>query len=155
MMAHLDLDLQIATDAIEHLPSEENFALWVKKALPDSDEEFEVTIRIVDEEESHALNHEYRGKDKSTNVLSFPFEAPPGLDLPLLGDLVICAQVVEKEAKEQKKELLHHWAHMTIHGILHLRGYDHINDDEADEMEAIETELLASLAISDPYLIKE
>lgn len=154
-MAYLELDLQIATEDTAHLPSEADFRLWVEKALPDSDEEFEVTIRIVDEEESHALNHEYRGKDKPTNVLSFPFEAPPGLELPLLGDLVICTQIVAKEAEEQNKELLHHWAHMTIHGILHLRGYDHINDDEADEMESIETKLLASLSISDPYLIKE
>jgi probable rRNA maturation factor len=154
-MAHLELDLQIATEATQRLPSEADFRLWVEKALPTLGEEFEVTIRIVDEEESHALNHEYRGQDKQTNVLSFPFEAPPGLELPLLGDLVICTQIVEKEAKEQDKELLHHWAHMTIHGILHLRGYDHINDDEADEMELIETQLLASLSISDPYLIKE
>ncbi|MFT6406567.1 rRNA maturation RNase YbeY [Marinomonas primoryensis] len=154
-MAHLELDLQIATEATQRLPSEADFRLWVEKALPTLGEEFEVTIRIVDEEESHALNHEYRGQDKPTNVLSFPFEAPPGLELPLLGDLVICTQIVEKEAKEQDKELLHHWAHMTIHGILHLRGYDHINDDEADEMELIETQLLASLSISDPYLIKE
>ncbi|MCW4628008.1 rRNA maturation RNase YbeY [Marinomonas rhodophyticola] len=154
-MAHLELDLQIATEDTARLPSEADFRLWVEKALPDSDEEFEVTIRIVDEEESHALNHEYRGKDKPTNVLSFPFEAPPESELPLLGDLVICTQIVAKEAEEQNKELLHHWAHMTIHGILHLRGYDHINDDEADEMESIETKLLASLSISDPYLIKE
>jgi probable rRNA maturation factor len=154
-MPHLELDLQIATEAVDKLPSEADFRLWVEKALPTIGEEFEVTIRIVDEEESHALNHEYRGKDKPTNVLSFPFEAPPGLELPLLGDLVICTQIVEQEAVEQKKPLLHHWAHMTIHGILHLRGYDHINDDEADEMESIETQLLASLSISDPYLIKE
>ncbi|WP_421850869.1 rRNA maturation RNase YbeY [Marinomonas sp.] len=154
-MAHLELDLQIATEETANLPSEADFRLWVEKAFPDADEEFEVTIRIVDEEESHALNYEYRGKDKPTNVLSFPFEAPPGLELPLLGDLVICTQIVAKEAAEQNKELFHHWAHMTIHGILHLRGYDHINDDDADEMETIETELLASLSISDPYLIKE
>lgn len=154
-MATLELDLQIATEETANLPSEADFRIWVEKALENSDEEFEVTIRIVDEEESHALNNEYRGKDKPTNVLSFPFESPPGLELPLLGDLVICAQVVTKEAQEQNKELLHHWAHMTIHGILHLCGYDHINDDEADEMESIETELLASLSISDPYLIKE
>ncbi|TYL48246.1 rRNA maturation RNase YbeY [Marinomonas sp. IMCC 4694] len=154
-MAQLELDLQIATQDTAHLPSEANFRVWVEKALSHSDEEFEVTIRVVDEEESHALNREYRGKDKPTNVLSFPFEAPPGLELPLLGDLVICNQIVAKEAQEQNKEPLHHWAHMTIHGILHLCGYDHINDDEADEMESIETELLASLSISDPYLIKE
>ncbi|RNF52013.1 rRNA maturation RNase YbeY [Marinomonas hwangdonensis] len=154
-MAHLELDLQIATQNTEQLPSEADFRPWVEKALSDCDEEFEVTIRIVDEEESHALNHEYRGKDKPTNVLSFPFEAPPGLELPLLGDLVICAQIVAKEAEEQEKPLFHHWAHMTIHGILHLRGYDHINDDEADEMESLETSLLASMSIPDPYLIKE
>lgn len=154
-MANLELDLQIATEDTKHLPSEADFRLWVETALANSDEELEVTIRIVDEEESHALNHEYRGKDKPTNVLSFPFEAPPGLELPLLGDLVICAQIVQNEAEEQNKVPLHHWAHMTIHGILHLCGYDHINDDEADEMEAIETQLLSSLSISDPYLIKE
>ncbi|MCB5161367.1 rRNA maturation RNase YbeY [Marinomonas algarum] len=154
-MAHLELDLQIATEDTSSLPSEEDFRRWAETALQHSEEEFEVTIRIVDEEESHALNHEYRGKDKSTNVLSFPFEAPPGLELPLLGDLVICHQVVSREAKEQNKPLSHHWAHMTIHGILHLCGYDHITDDEADEMEALETELLASLSILDPYLIEE
>jgi len=154
-MAELELDLQIATEDTKLLPSEENFILWAEKALPTVGDEFEITIRIVDEEESRALNHEYRGKDKPTNVLSFPFEAPPGLELPLLGDLVICKKIVEQEAKEQEKPLLHHWAHMTIHGILHLRGYDHINDDEADEMESLETNLLASLSISDPYLIKE
>lgn len=154
-MAKLELDLQIATEDTEHLPSEADFRLWAEAALANSDEELEVTIRIVDEEESHALNHEYRGKDKPTNVLSFPFEAPPGLELPLLGDLVICAQIVQNEAEEQNKVPHHHWAHMTIHGILHLCGYDHINDDEADEMEAIETQLLSSLSISDPYLIKE
>ncbi|MBR7888955.1 rRNA maturation RNase YbeY [Marinomonas sp. A79] len=154
-MPQVELDLQIATNDTAHLPSEADFLLWVEKALANSDDEFEVTIRIVDVEESQALNHEYRGKDKPTNVLSFPFEAPPGLELALLGDLVICNQVVAMEAEEQKKEPLHHWAHMTIHGILHLCGYDHITDDEADEMESLETKLLASLSISDPYLIKE
>ncbi|WP_394178789.1 rRNA maturation RNase YbeY [Marinomonas posidonica] len=154
-MPDLELDLQIATDKTDQLPSEADFRLWVEKALPTSGDEYEVTIRIVDEAESQALNHEYRGKDKPTNVLSFPFESPPGIELPLLGDLVICQQVVAKEAIEQDKAQFDHWAHMTIHGILHLRGYDHINDDDAEEMENLETELLASLSISDPYLIKE
>lgn len=154
-MAHLELDLQIATESTADLPTEDDFSSWVKVALPTSGDEYEVTIRIVDEEESQALNNEYRGKDKPTNVLSFPFEAPMDLEIPLLGDLVICTQVVAREAIEQDKPLLHHWAHMTIHGILHLRGYDHINDDEAEEMEALETQLLASLTIPDPYLIKE
>ncbi|SBS31365.1 Endoribonuclease YbeY [Marinomonas spartinae] len=154
-MAHLELDLQIACEATDNVPSSDEFKQWVTTALPLSGDEYEVTIRLVDEEESQALNNEYRGKDKPTNVLSFPFDAPMELDIPLLGDLVICAQVVEREAIEQEKPLLHHWAHMTIHGILHLRGYDHINDDEAEEMEALETQLLASLNIPDPYLIKE
>ncbi|REG84248.1 rRNA maturation RNase YbeY [Marinomonas pollencensis] len=154
-MAHLELDLQIASQDTDNLPSEEDFSRWVTAALPTIGDEFEVTIRLVDEAESQSLNNEYRGKDKPTNVLSFPFEAPMDLEVPLLGDLVICTQVVNQEAKEQQKPLLHHWAHLTIHGILHLRGYDHINDDEAEEMEALEVQLLASLAIPDPYLIKE
>ena len=154
-MADLELDLQIATLATDNLPSFEDFSRWIKVALPTIGDEFEVTVRLVDEEESLALNSEYRGKDKSTNVLSFPFEAPMDLDVPLLGDLIICTQVVNREAEEQQKTALDHWAHLTIHGILHLRGYDHIDDDEAEEMEALEIQLLASLGISDPYLIKE
>ena len=154
-MASLELDLQIATQDSQGMPTEADFALWVSKALPERDDEFEVTIRLVDEAESQQLNHDYRGKDKPTNVLSFPFEAPPGIELPLLGDLIICRQVVEREAQEQDKTLFHHWAHLTVHGILHLRGYDHINEDEAEEMEALEVELLAQLSINNPYLIKE
>ncbi|EEP99146.1 metalloprotease [Yersinia ruckeri ATCC 29473] len=115
-------------------------------------EESEVTIRVVDEAESHELNLTYRGKDKSTNVLSFPFEAPPEIELPLLGDLIICRQVVEQEAVEQNKALLAHWAHMVVHGSLHLLGYDHIVDDEAEEMESIETEIMQGLGYPDPYI---
>ena len=111
----------------------------------------EITIRIVDEMESQHLNHEYRGKDKPTNVLSFPFDAPPGVELELLGDLVICRQVVEREAKEQEKDLFAHWAHMVVHGSLHLLGYDHIQDDEAEEMEAIEISVLNALGFENPY----
>ncbi|MGL4679992.1 MAG: rRNA maturation RNase YbeY, partial [Plesiomonas shigelloides] len=109
------------------------------------------TIRIVDEEESHHLNLTYRGKDKPTNVLSFPFEAPPGIELPLLGDLIICRQVVEAEAVEQQKELSAHWAHMVVHGSLHLLGYDHIEDEEAEEMESLETEIMQEMGYPDPY----
>ncbi|EEQ20787.1 metalloprotease [Yersinia intermedia ATCC 29909] len=112
----------------------------------------EVTVRLVDEAESHELNLTYRGKDKPTNVLSFPFEAPPEIELPLLGDLIICRQVVEQEAIEQEKALLAHWAHMVVHGSLHLLGYDHIVDDEAEEMESIETEIMQSLGYPDPYI---
>ncbi|MEY0159662.1 rRNA maturation RNase YbeY, partial [Providencia manganoxydans] len=118
---------------------------WLEAVLPQFQPISEVTIRIVDEAESHELNLTYRGKDRPTNVLSFPFEAPPEVELPLLGDLIICRQVVEKEADEQNKTVEEHWAHMVIHGCLHLLGYDHIEDDEAEEMEGLETEILQKL----------
>ena len=145
------IDLQIACDASE-LPSLELFQHWTDIALTTITEQvFELTIRVVSIEESQQLNSLYRQKDKPTNVLSFPFEVPEGIELNLLGDLVVCAAVVEQEAKEQNKVLFHHWAHMIVHGCLHLLGYDHINDAEADEMEALEVEILAKLAISNPY----
>ncbi|MGF1836625.1 rRNA maturation RNase YbeY [Photobacterium sanguinicancri] len=145
------LDLQHATENQDGLPSEADFQQWLNAAVTLFKADAEVTIRLVDEEESHALNHEYRGKDKSTNVLSFPFEAPPGVELDLLGDLIICRQVVEKEAKEQNKTLNAHWAHMVVHGSLHLLGYDHIDDEEAEEMEALETEIMQKMGFADPY----
>ena len=151
----LDLDLQLACSDTNTLPSEQDFNVWIQPALPQSGDFFEMTVRIVDEEESQSLNHQYRDKDKSTNVLSFPFEAPEGIELPLLGDLIVCRQVVEKEAKEQNKSLFHHWAHMVIHGTLHLRGFDHINEDDAQEMESLEISLLEQLDIPNPYLINE
>ncbi|MFO6296303.1 rRNA maturation RNase YbeY [Rahnella selenatireducens] len=146
------LDLQIACEENAGLPSENDFQTWLEAVLPQFQEESEVTIRLVDSPESHELNMTYRGMDKPTNVLSFPFEAPPGMEMPLLGDLIICRQVVEKEAKEQEKELWAHWAHMVIHGSLHLLGYDHIVDEEAEEMEAIETEIMLALGYPDPYI---
>ncbi|OAN18715.1 rRNA maturation RNase YbeY [Photobacterium jeanii] len=145
------LDLQHATDSQDGLPAETDFQQWLDAAVTPFQADAEVTIRLVDEQESHALNHEYRGKDKSTNVLSFPFEAPPGMEIDLLGDLIICRQVVEKEAKEQNKPLNAHWAHMVVHGSLHLLGYDHIDDEEAEEMEALETELMQKMGFEDPY----
>lgn len=146
------LDLQIACEDTAGLPSENDFQTWLEAVLPQFQEESEVTIRLVDIPESHELNMTYRGMDKPTNVLSFPFEAPTGMEMPLLGDLIICRQVVEKEAKEQEKELLAHWAHMVIHGSLHLLGYDHIVDEEAEEMESIETEIMQGLGYPDPYI---
>jgi probable rRNA maturation factor len=154
-MTQVILDLQIACENSEGLPTESDFQKWLDVVLPQFQEESEVTIRLVDDAESHQLNMTYRGKDKSTNVLSFPFEAPPGMELPLLGDLVICRQVVEKEAQEQQKELLAHWAHMVVHGSLHLLGYDHIVDEEAEEMESIEIEIMQSLGYPDPYIFIE
>ncbi|AJP43566.1 endoribonuclease YbeY [Alteromonas australica] len=116
--------------------------------------EHEITVRFTDEEESQSLNYEYRGKDKPTNVLSFPFEAPPGIEMNLLGDLVICVPVIMREAEEQNKPHFHHYAHMVVHGILHLLGFDHIEDDEAEAMEEKEISILATLKIDDPYQIK-
>ncbi|HCR4095248.1 TPA: rRNA maturation RNase YbeY [Providencia rettgeri] len=149
------LDLQIACENPDGLPSEALFERWLAAVLPKFQAQSEVTIRIVDEAESHHLNLTYRGKDKPTNVLSFPFEVPPEIELPLLGDLIICRQVVEQEAIEQQKSAEEHWAHMVIHGCLHLLGYDHIEDDEAEEMESLETEILAELGYDDPYLAEK
>lgn len=143
------LDLQIAIED-PSLPSEAQLQSWVELVLAKMDEA-ELTIRISDSEESQQLNRDYRGKDKPTNVLSFPFEAPPEVELPLLGDLIICAEVVAREAQEQQKPLHDHWAHMVVHGCLHLCGYDHIDDDEAEEMESLERQLLAKIGIADPY----
>ena len=151
-MSTVILDLQLACEREQGLPSEANFRRWLEAVLPQFQPESEVTIRLVDVAESQELNHTYRGKDKPTNVLSFPFEAPPGIELPLLGDLIICRQVVEHEAQEQDKALEAHWAHMVIHGSLHLLGYDHIEDDEAEEMESLETEIMLALGYPDPYI---
>ena len=146
------LDLQIACADSAGLPSETQFQQWLDTAVLPFQQEAEVTIRLVDEAESNELNLTYRGKDKPTNVLSFPFECPPEVeDFPLLGDLIICRQVVEKEALEQQKTLESHWAHMVIHGSLHLLGYDHIEDAEAEEMEALEKEFMQALNYPDPY----
>ena len=146
------LDLQLACENAEGMPQAADFQRWLDAAILPFQEEAEVTVRLVDEAESQELNHTYRGKDKPTNVLSFPFECPPGIELPLLGDLVICRQVVEREAQEQGKPLMAHWAHMVVHGSLHLLGYDHIEDEEAEEMEQLERDIMQELGFADPYL---
>ena len=150
----LELDLQRATDAAA--PDDAAFRRWCELALRQRSADSEMTIRLVDEPEARELNHTYRHKDYATNVLSFPADVPDDLlDIPLLGDLVICVAVVEREAAEQGKALEAHWAHLVIHGCLHLLGYDHIDDDEAEEMEALERELLAELGHPDPYACDE
>ena len=134
------------------IPTSSELERWANVVLAyEGASEQEVTVRFTDEVESQALNFEYRGKEKPTNVLSFPFEAPPGIEINLLGDLVICAPVISREAKEQQKAVVNHYAHMTVHGLLHLMGYDHIEDADAEEMESKEIEILAQLGIDDPY----
>lgn len=145
------VDVQVACDDEQGLPSDDQLQAWFEHAIREAKPQAEVTIRIVDEGESQSLNRDYRGKDKPTNVLSFPFEAPPGVDIDLLGDLVVCRQVVEQEAQQQGKTLMDHWAHMVVHGSLHLLGYDHIENDEAEQMEALERKILATMGVSDPY----
>ena len=150
------LDYQQAYEGEEailaDIPTPSELERWANVVLAyEGVNEHEVTVRFTDEVESQALNFEYRGKEKPTNVLSFPFEAPPGIEMNLLGDLVICAPVISREAKEQQKAVVNHYAHMTVHGLLHLMGYDHIEDADAEEMESKEIEILAQLGIDDPY----
>lgn len=136
----------------QRLPSTADFERWISTALAtQSLEEAEVSLYIVDEAEGQELNKQYRDRDYPTNVLSFPADIPEEVGVPLLGDLVVCAPVVEREAQEQGKSLEAHWAHMLIHGSLHLLGFDHIDDTEADEMEALETEIITGLGYPAPY----
>jgi probable rRNA maturation factor len=144
------IDLQQVTDA--DVPSEQHFQLWAGAALVEVNEDCELSIRLVDEAESAELNNDYRGKNSPTNVLSFPFESPVPLEPMLLGDLVLCVPVVEREAAEQNKAIEDHWAHLIVHGCLHLLGYDHIEDDEAELMESLEISILQKLDIKNPYI---
>lgn len=148
----VDLDVQYAvSDDDCEPPSPELIRSWVEAVLSGQRDESELTVRIVVSEEIQNLNRTYRNKDKPTNVLSFPFEKIEGVDLPLLGDVVICASVVEQEAQQQGKPVLDHWAHMVVHGVLHLLGYDHIDEADAEEMESLEIKVLQGLGIADPY----
>ena len=133
------------------LPAPVSFRKWAAAAVEGRILRGDLAIRVVDTKEARSLNRHYRGKDYATNVLSFPADLPPEMQVPLLGDLVICAPVVAREAKEQKKALAAHYAHLTIHGVLHLLGLDHEDAREAEAMEAIERELLADLGYADPY----
>ena len=150
---NVDLDVQYAvSDDDCEPPSPTCIRTWVEAVLKDRRTASELTVRIVDADEIQQLNRDYRHQDNPTNVLSFPFDAPDGLELPLLGDVVICASVVCHEAQQQGKALPDHWAHMVVHGTLHLLGYDHIGDDQADEMERLETDILARMGIANPYM---
>ena len=144
-----EIELQLKTAAV-NLPSSDDFKQWASAALRDTQKN-SVVIRLVDSDESRRLNNDYRGVDKPTNVLSFPFEAPAEIADEFLGDMIICAPVVEQEARQQNKPLQAHWAHMVTHGMLHLQGYDHQNNQQAEEMERLEVEILATLGFPDPY----
>jgi probable rRNA maturation factor len=151
----LDLDLQIASSSPD-LPSPAAFERWAIAALDGHRSAATLTVRIVGATEGAILNGAYRGVPKATNVLSFPFELPSGVDptdpiTDLLGDVVICADVVQREAREQGKDPEAHWAHMVVHGVLHLLGYDHITDPDVLEMEGLETAILEALGFPTPY----
>lgn len=151
MSTHVDIDIASLSSKV---PAIEHIEHWVTQALaavPDIRRDNEVSVCIVDEAESRELNLRYREQDKPTNVLSFPADLPAELKLPLLGDLVICAPVVEREAEEQRKALDAHWAHMVVHGTLHLLGYDHITEQDAEKMEALETHILGQMGFPAPY----
>ncbi len=150
----VELDLQLACENAEGLPTEQKILHWVTFALATAgykDDAAELTVRIVDAAEITELNKTYRYKDYATNVLSFPFEAPENVQLPLLGDIVVCKQVMESEAQLQNKALEQHWAHLIVHGTLHLLGFDHIEETEAKQMETLEVQILNKLGIDDPY----
>ncbi|MCK5120641.1 MAG: rRNA maturation RNase YbeY [Methylococcales bacterium] len=144
------LDLQLVSES-KNLPSQDQFQYWVDSVLKDDSQDSEIVIRVVDEDEMTQFNEQYRNKTGSTNILSFPFDAPDAVESDLLGDLLVCAAVVEREAQQQDKILEHHWAHMIVHGVLHLLGYDHINDQDAEEMEALEVKILKTIKINNPY----
>ena len=147
MAVNLDVEYEVEDG---YLPSPDDLQVWADLALQ-KEITAQLSIRIVNEAESQALNKQYRGKDKPTNVLSFPLDMPEDIGIYMLGDLVICAPVVESEALEQHKAIKEHWAHMVIHGMLHLQGYDHIENNEAEEMEGLEIQLLEQLGYSNPY----
>lgn len=150
------IEIQYAVEA-ENLPSTEEFTQWAEAArTAAAGGTGEITLRLVSAEEIQILNHTYRGKDTATNVLSFPFSMPEGLPAELegaiLGDIALCAEVIANESQAQGKPLANHWAHMVVHGVLHLLGYDHITDSDAQVMETLEAKILATFAIANPYL---
>ena len=149
MTGKLRVTVQRAT-RLRKLPADADFTRWVRAVLKGRGAA-ELVIRIVDAAESRRLNSRWRGKDRATNVLSFPAGLPTGVPLPLLGDLVMCAPLVVREAAEQGKSPAAHWAHLTVHGSLHLLGYDHENEAQAAVMESLEAAILGTLDFPDPY----
>ena len=150
MLAHI-IDVQLAVAGSTNLPANDQIALWANAALQDVDIPSELTIRIVDEIEGAELNEKWRKKIGPTNVLSFPAQVAEEIQPKLLGDIVICATVVAREAAQQEKSLSAHWAHMVIHGTLHLLGYDHTEVQQSETMESLEINILNKLNIGNPY----
>lgn len=150
--ARLDLTLEDRLETEQALPEGKLWRRWCQAALQRQHQHAQVSLLVVDEAEGRQLNRDYRGKDYATNVLSFALnEGDTVAGMPLFGDLVFCAPVVAREAAEQGKTLEAHYAHLTVHGMLHLQGFDHEQDDEAEVMEALETVILAKLGYDDPY----
>ncbi|MCG6873031.1 MAG: rRNA maturation RNase YbeY [Gammaproteobacteria bacterium] len=148
----MKLLLEIQNASGRQAPASASLRRWALAALAGSGRDTtELTVRVVDEPEAADLNHRYRHKDGPTNVLSFPFEDPPGVPTSILGDLVLCAPVLEREAQEQTIPVEAHWAHLVVHGVLHLLGYDHEAETDALRMQARESELLGKLGYADPY----
>lgn len=157
MSTVVSVDLQVAS-AVGSVPDDAAVQSWVQDVIDEMEfgRQCEVSVRIVDEKEGRELNKQYRNKDGATNVLSFPADSESMLTLPadvpcVLGDIVICGPIVESEANEQKKKIESHWAHLLVHGTLHLLGHDHEEDADAEEMEAIETRILGKRGVADPY----
>ena len=157
---HLDVAVGYAT-ARAGVPAATSFRRWVAAAAEGRIREADIAIRIVGEDEGRSLNRHYRGKDYATNVLSFPGELPEGVKLPkgvtlpLMGDIVLCAPEVARQAAEQAQPALHHYAHLTVHGVLHQLLMDHQDEREAECMERLEREILAGLGIDDPYRVRD
>lgn len=147
----INVEVQLAASDQE-VPSEDLFQKWASAIDVNSEQDQSISLRIVDEAEMIQLNSQYRKKTGTTNVLSFPADLPEGVDIPFLGDIIICAPVVAKEAADQGKSLDSHWAHMTVHGILHLQGYDHIDEAEAEQMECLEANIMNKLGFENPYV---
>ena len=160
MTAVIAIDIQMAS-TVDSVPDEKAIQAWLDDVIGSAGDgtSREISVRIVDEEEGRALNNQYRQQDKATNVLSFPAVGADEVGLPpelsqALGDIVICGPVVEREAVEQNKEIASHWAHLLVHGALHLLGYDHETDEDAEVMEKLETRILATRGIADPYAVR-
>ena len=155
MKTVIEVDYRTDADIPQNIyvPDEQLVTSWVEAALRaiNRDKSAQVSICIASKQEITALNERYRNMNKATNVLSFPYESMPGVEVPLLGDVVVCAEVVNEEAQQQNKALPQHWAHMVVHGLLHLLGYDHIDDNDAQIMESVEIQVLSNLGFSNPY----